>query len=81
MRCRQAQLQGHFQQRGNRPTFHPACYLEGKQGGTVEPVHWQGSADQRALTMANCLAYFSAGQQEFPSGTAVPVYLFAAEED
>ncbi|MFP6648845.1 MAG: molybdopterin molybdotransferase MoeA, partial [Pirellulaceae bacterium] len=81
MRCRQAQLKGQFQQRGNRPTFHPACYEEGKLGGTVEPVRWQGSADQRALTMANCLAYFSAGQKEFSPGTAVPVYLFEAQDD
>lgn len=81
MRCRQAQLQGHFRQRGNRPTFHPACYEEGKQGGMVEPVRWQGSADQRALTTANCLAYFSAGQEEFSPGTAVPVYLFEAPDD
>jgi molybdopterin molybdotransferase len=81
MRCRQAQLQGHFRQRGNRPTFHPACYEGGKQGGTVKPVRWQGSADQRALTTANCLAYFSAGQQEFSPGTAVPVYLFEAQDD
>ncbi|MEE2989371.1 MAG: molybdopterin-binding protein, partial [Planctomycetota bacterium] len=81
MRCRQAQLQGDFRQRGNRPTFHPACYKEGKQGGTVEAVRWQGSADQRALTTANCLAYFSAGQEEFSPGTTVPVYLFEALDD
>jgi molybdopterin molybdotransferase len=81
MQSRQARLKGHFQQRGNRPTFHPACYELAEQGASVEPVRWQGSADQRALTRANCLAYFSAGQQEFSPGTTVPVYLFEAEGD
>ncbi len=81
MQSRQAQLKGHFQQRGNRPTFHPAYYEHVEQGASVEPVRWQGSADQRALTTANCLAYFSAGQREFPPGSAVPVFLFEAEDD
>ena len=81
MRCRQALLQSNFKQRGDRPTFHPAYYEDSESRVTVEPVRWQGSADQRALTRANCLAYFSAGQQEFPSGSAVPIYLFDAEGD
>ena len=81
MPSHQAQLKGHFRQRGNRPTFHPAYFEQAEQGASVEPVRWQGSADQRALTTANCLAYFSAGQRDFPPGSAVPVFLFEAGND
>jgi molybdopterin molybdotransferase len=81
MPSHQAQLKGHFRQRGNRPTFHPAYFEQAGQEASVEPVRWQGSADQRALTTANCLAYFSAGQREFPPGSAVPVFLFEAGND
>ncbi len=69
-----ARLAHDHTQRGNRPTFHPACCQDGPEGRSVQTVPWQGSSDLRATTAANCLAYFPAGDQTYPAGSAVKVY-------
>ncbi len=65
-----------YAHKGNRPTFHPAVFHSDAEGeGVVEPVQWRGSADLRALSKANSLAYFPAGTRNFSAGEALQVYL------
>ena len=70
----QAALSEAFHHRASRPTFFPArLYL--KNGQTrVQPLPWKGSADQRTLTDANCLAYFPADDQLYAAGDSIRVY-------
>jgi molybdopterin molybdotransferase len=68
-------------QRGDRPTFHPACWkaADGKQDrpSTVEPLRWQGSGDLRGLVAANALAYFPPGDRQFEPGEVIEVLLLS----
>ncbi len=66
---RRAKLARSHIQRGPRPVFWPSV-LRGEQ---VEPLAWQGSADMRSLTEANCLAFFPAEDREFQAGEEVVV--------
>jgi molybdopterin molybdotransferase len=68
-----ARLDAHFNHRGNRPTYHPGRLEQAPNGAGVVPVRWQGSADLRALALANCLIHFPAGDQEYPPGKEVEV--------
>ena len=58
-------------QRGNRPTYFPSILSEQAGNLTVEPIDWQGSADQRSLVAANGLAMFPAGDHDFSPGDLV----------
>ncbi len=59
--------------RGDRPTYWPSrlSLIDGR--AVVAPLPWQGSADQRCLTQANCLAVFPVGDQTYPAGTLVEI--------
>ena len=62
-------------QQGQRPTYFPGVLsIEGARR-EVRTLNWQGSADQRSLTEANCLIYFPPGDRIFTSGTVVPIFL------
>jgi molybdopterin molybdotransferase len=53
---------------GNRPTYFPARYIGDRD--ELELLAWKGSADQRTLCEADCLAFFpQAG--DYVSSTAV----------
>ena len=70
----EAILQDAFHKRASRPTFFPSrLYLENNQT-RVQPLPWKGSADQRTLTDANCLAYFPADQNQYDAGDTILVY-------
>ena len=70
----QAVLTEEFHQRGSRPTYFPAR-LDLQNGQTcVQPLPWKGSADQRTLTDANCLAYFPADKQSYAAGDSIHIY-------
>jgi len=69
-----ATLVDSFHQRAARPTFFPArSYLENGQT-CVQPLAWKGSADQRTLTDANCLAYFPADKNQYEAGDSISIY-------
>jgi molybdopterin molybdotransferase len=70
-----ARLTADFAHRGNRPTYHPGRLEQHQDHVTVTPVRWQGSADLRALALANCLIHFPAGDQQYPAGSEVTVLL------
>ncbi|MCP3693145.1 MAG: molybdopterin molybdotransferase MoeA, partial [Planctomycetaceae bacterium] len=70
----EATLHTPFHKRASRPTFFPSrLYLENNQT-RVQPLPWKGSADQRTLTDANCLAYFPADQNQYDAGDTILVY-------
>ncbi|MCP3693793.1 MAG: molybdopterin molybdenumtransferase MoeA, partial [Planctomycetaceae bacterium] len=70
----EARLHEAFHKRASRPTFFPSrLYLENNQT-RVQPLPWKGSADQRTLTDANCLAYFPADQNQYDAGDTILVY-------
>ena len=73
---RQAALADDFQQRGDRPTYFPALLSDGPSGAIVRLLPWQGSADIRGATTANCLAIFSAGSKMFGAGELIEVLVF-----
>ncbi|MBA3313294.1 MAG: molybdopterin molybdenumtransferase MoeA, partial [Planctomycetaceae bacterium] len=52
-----------FENRGDRPTYHPARIAFGNDGRlTVTPVRWAGSGDLKATVEANGVAVFEAGR-------------------
>lgn len=67
-----ATLEGEYQQRGNRPTYHPARLRHEGSKTIVQPVVWHGSGDLRALADANCWAIFPPGERHFQSGEMIP---------
>ena len=67
----QAALTAPYQHRGDRPTYHPAMLSECNGQPGVTPLRWQGSGDLRTLADATALAYFPAGDQEYPAGSLV----------
>lgn len=72
--AQRAQLARDFSVRGDRESYLPAVLHSAESGPTVNPVEWRGSADQRALVAANCLAHFPPGDVMYPAGTSIPVY-------
>ena len=56
--------------RGDRPTFHPSRMVDAH---TVEPLPWRGSADLSALTAADVLVCFPAGNRSYNVGEMVDV--------
>jgi molybdopterin molybdotransferase len=71
--ARAARLAEVHQQRGDRPTYHPAI-LTDDSGPLVRPLRWQGSADLAALAAANALAYFPGGEARYEPGHLVDTY-------
>lgn len=59
--------------RGDRPTYWPSrCeIIDGR--AVVEPLDWKGSADQRCLSRANCLAVFPRGDRTYEANSLVEV--------
>lgn len=59
--------------RGDRPTYWPSrmSVLEGR--AIIEPLDWKGSADQRCLTEANCLAVFPDGNRSYSAESLVEI--------
>jgi molybdopterin molybdotransferase len=66
-------LQDHHQ-RGERPTYWPAAWKE--TDNMVTPLAWKGSGDLYTLTVANCLAYFPAGEQHYQAKQEIQILLF-----
>ncbi len=63
-----------FKHRGGRPTYHPCRFTVGAKGiQQIDPLDWRGSADLAALTRANALAVFPAGDYELAAGASVEV--------
>ncbi len=61
-----------FQQRGDRPTYHPSnLESEGNQL-RVRPRPWAGSADLRTVALADGFAVFEAGERLYQPGEEVP---------
>ncbi|HEX6963876.1 MAG TPA: gephyrin-like molybdotransferase Glp [Lacipirellula sp.] len=58
-----------FEHRGGRPTYHPCR----RNGDTVEPLAWKGSADLATLTRADCLAAMPPGDYRLEAGAEVEV--------
>jgi molybdopterin molybdotransferase len=57
-----------FEHRGDRPTYHPARFEEGR----IIPLDWGGSADLRTVALADGFAAFPAGDRTFDVGEEVP---------
>ena len=57
-----------FEHRGDRPTYHPARL----EGGRLFPSAWAGSADLRAVALADGFAAFPAGDRVFQEGEEIP---------
>ncbi len=59
--------------RGDRPTYWPSrlSIIDGK--ALVEPLDWRGSADQRCLVQANCLAVFPEGNLPYAAGALIEI--------
>jgi molybdopterin molybdotransferase len=67
-----------FQQRGDRPTYHPSRLVvaAGRTGADpdgvrVQPLDWAGSADLRTVAQADGFAIFPAGDRSYAAGEAV----------
>ena len=56
-----------FTHRGDRPTYHPVRV----EGTRVDPLDWAGSADLRAVALADGFAQFPAGDREYSAGSSV----------
>jgi molybdopterin molybdotransferase len=71
--ARLARLALPFEHRGNRPTYHPACWATADGELEVRTLRWQGSGDLRTLAAANCLACFAPGDRSYQVGDAVAI--------
>ena len=56
-----------FEHRGDRPTYHPARFRDGR----VFPLDWAGSSDLRTVALADGFAAFPAGDRVFREGEAI----------
>jgi molybdopterin molybdotransferase len=56
--ARKARLVDEYQHVGDRPVYHPSVVFDQGDGLRVRTLRWEGSADLRTLTEANCLALF-----------------------
>ena len=70
-----AKLTRPFDQRGDRPTYHPGKLVNSPEGALVEPTDWHGSADLRGFVGANALVIFPASEHRYQPGDAVEVLL------
>jgi molybdopterin molybdotransferase len=68
--CRLAEPLVH---RGDRPTYHPASSTVEEGTTMATPLRWRGSADLRALTLANSLIHFPAGDRNYQAGDVVDI--------
>ena len=68
-----AALMTPFQQRGDRPMYHPAVLRHVDGRSEVTPTAWQGSADLRGFSEGNCLLWFPAGDRRFEPGELLDV--------
>lgn len=68
-----AVLSEDFAYRTDRPTYHPAHLESTATGWRVRAVPWLGSADLRALTQANALVLFAAGDDVRRAGQSFEV--------
>ena len=59
--------------RGDRPTYWPSRLQIDDGRATVQPLDWKGSADQRCLTRANCLAVFPEGNRTYSANDLIEV--------
>jgi molybdopterin molybdotransferase len=59
--------------RGDRPTYWPSRLTLRDGRALVEPLPWKGSADQRCLSQANCLAVFPEGDRSYPAQSLIEV--------
>lgn len=61
-----------FSHRGDRPTYHPARWIEPEPGVAapcrIEPLPWAGSPDLRTVASADGFAVFPEGDHDFPAG-------------
>ena len=73
---RRAVLTNTFSHRGTRPTYHPATVTFDSDPPAVTTLSWQGSADLRTLTDANCLAIFPAGDRDYDEGDRLELIPF-----
>ena len=56
-----------FAHRGDRPTYHPSRLSQGR----VIPLDWAGSADLRAVALADGFAVFPAGEAQYQAGDPI----------
>ncbi|HEV3164291.1 MAG TPA: gephyrin-like molybdotransferase Glp [Isosphaeraceae bacterium] len=70
---RRARLASPFVHRGDRSTYHPSRWIEGKTGSEplIEPLDWAGSADLRAVAQADGFAVFPAGDHHYSAGDTI----------
>jgi molybdopterin biosynthesis enzyme len=59
--------------RGDRPTYWPSRLRLAHGQALVEPLDWRGSADQRCLRDANCLAIFQSGGRTYAAGELLEI--------
>jgi molybdopterin molybdotransferase len=71
----QARLKKRFVHKGNRPTYHPARWLEHPKEAAdkneIETLDWAGSADLLGLVRADGFAIFPEGDRVFHAGEIV----------
>jgi len=65
-----------FTLRGDRPTYYPARSQWENGKLAVTPLAWKGSADQKTLAAANCLAFFHPPQQVYDVGESITLFPF-----
>jgi len=60
----------------DRPSYHPAR-VDRLEEGQLEatPIAWRGSADQRAIALANALVLFAPGTRKYSRGERVEVVM------
>lgn len=68
-----ARLESAFATRGDRPTFQPSVVTATRDGATVAPLAWSGSADLRTLARANALAVFPSGARDYSPEDTIEV--------
>ena len=68
-----ALLLANHQVKGDRETYLPGKLQRHADQCQVQPIDWQGSADQRSLGQANCLIQFPARTTPYEMGEQVEV--------
>jgi molybdopterin molybdotransferase len=72
-----ATLTAGYENRGDRPTYHPAMITAAGDGRiTVTPVRWAGSGDLRATAEANGVAVFESNRS-YSAGEVVQALLWS----
>ncbi|MHC5538996.1 gephyrin-like molybdotransferase Glp, partial [Singulisphaera rosea] len=60
-----------FHHSSDRPTYYPARRVEASNGFSLEPLDWAGSADLKAVALADGFAVFPAGDRDYVAGDVV----------